>query len=346
MIRLSPLTAKRLKRFRSIKRGYWALLLLAGLYALSLGSELIANDKPLFVHYQGRFYFPVVEFYPQKDFGGTLNTAPDYKKLARDPAFAAAGGTMVFPPIPYGPNESLLESLAGDPPTPPTWRNPLGTDDRGRDVLTRLIYGFRVSMSFALILTAVGILFGVLIGGMQGFIGGGFDLVVQRLVEVLGMLPFLFVVILVGSILGQGFWVLLLIYSVFNWIGLSYYVRGEFYTLRNFQFVEAARAMGIGRMKIIWRHILPNALTPVITMLPFMLISSIFSISALDYLGFGLPPPTPSWGELMHQGLGNLSSYWLSVFPFLALFVTLLLTAFVGEAVREAFDPKQFSRME
>lgn len=342
---LSPLTRKRIDRFKSFKRGYYSLIIIAVFYSISLASELVANNKPILVRYEGKFYFPAVKFYPEKTFGGTLGTLADYKKLRQSPQFEKKGNFIVFPPIPYGPNESLLH-IAGNPPTPPTGKNLMGTDDRGRDILTRLIYGFRVSVTFALILAVLGILNGTIIGGLQGFLGGYFDLTAQRLVEVLGMLPFLYLIILIGSIFGQGFVVLLIVYCIFNWIGLSYYMRAEFYRLRNFQFVEAARAMGIGNLKIIFRHILPNALTPIITMLPFMVITAIFSLSALDYLGFGLPPPTPSWGELMRQGLGNIKSYWISLFPFFILFITLLLFAFIGEALREAFDPKQYSKME
>jgi len=343
---LSPEFLKRLKQFRSIRRSYWSLLVLAAAYGLSLGAEFIANDKPILVRYEGRLYCPVIFFYPERTFGGTLGTMTDYKELRGSPQFRKKGNFMIFPPIPYGPNESLLASIPGNPPTPPTWKNLLGTDDRGRDILTRLIYGLRVSVTFALILVIIGMILGTVMGGLQGYFGGSLDLSMQRAIEILGMLPFLYMLILAGSVFGQGFWVLLIVYALFDWIGLSYYMRAEFYRLREMPFVEAARAMGIGPAKIIFRHILPNALTPIITFFPFMFISAIFSLSALDYLGFGLPPPTPNWGELMRQGLSNLRCYWLSVFPFCFLFFTLLLAAFVGEGLREAFDPKSYARME
>ena len=252
---------------------------------------------------------------------------------------------MLFPPLPYGPNEALL-SLPGNPPTPPTWQNWLGTDDRGRDILTRLIYGYRISFSFALLITLCSIVVGVFIGALQGYLGGAFDITMQRLIEIFSTLPFLYIVIIIGSSLGTGFLVLLIIFIIFDWIGISYFIRSEFLRLREAQFVEAARALGIKDWKIMFRHILPNALTPVITFLPFDLIGAITSLSALDFLGFGLPAPTPSWGELMRQGMSNLFSYWLSLYPVLALFGVLLLIAFVGEGVRDAFDPREYQKME
>jgi microcin C transport system permease protein len=345
-VHFSPLTRKRWQKFQHLKRAYYSLWILLGLYALSLGANLIANNQPLLLKYQGKMYFPALMFYNGSHFGLGATEIPNYKELRRSAAFAEGSGNwMVFPPIPYGPNESLL-TLAGNPPTPPTWQNWLGTDDRGRDILTRLLYGYRISCSFALLITFLGMVVGVIIGALQGYLGGIFDLTMQRVIEIFSTLPFLYIVIIIGSSLGTGFLVLLLIFIIFDWIGISYFIRSEFLRLREAQFVEAARALGIRDWKIMFRHILPNALTPIITFLPFNLIGAITSLSALDFLGFGLPAPTPSWGELMRQGMSNLFSYWLSLYPTIALFGVLLLIAFVGEGVRDAFDPREYQRME
>lgn len=342
----SPITQKRWQKFKNSKRAYYALIILLVAYFLSFFAEFIANDKPLLVKYGRRFYFPVLKFYSVKNFGEKYDGIPDYKELRKSGRFArGTGNYMIFPLIPYGSNESLLD-LQGYPPTPPTRRNWLGTDDRGRDILTRLIYGFRISFTFALILTCAGTILGIAIGAMQGFYGGILDLSVQRLIEILSALPFLYVAVMVGNILGTNFVLLLMLFLIFDWIGISYYMRSEYLKMREMQFVEASRAMGVGNWKIMFRHILPNTLTPIITFTPFMMAGAIFSLSALDYLGFGFPAPTPSWGELMNQGLSNLSSYWLSIFPFLAMFGVLLLIVFVGEGFREAFDPKEYYRME
>lgn len=343
---VSPLTKKRWQKFKRIHRAYFALVFLIFTYFFSLGAELVANNKPIFLRYDGRLYFPVFRFYSAQTFGGSDITAPDYKELKNSSDFhKGTGNFMVFPPIPYSPNESRLD-LPGYPPTPPTLENLLGTDDRGRDILTRLIYGYRVSFSFALLITLTGMSLGVLIGAIQGYFGGLFDMTTQRLMEILASLPFLYVIIIVGSALGTSFATLLLCFLIFEWIGISYYMRSEFYKLRQVQFVEASRALGVGNFKIMFKHILPNALTPVITFLPFSLIGAIFSLSSLDYLGFGLPAPTPSWGEMVRQGMNNLDSYWLSVFPIIALFIILLLIAFVGEGIREAFDPKDYAKLD
>jgi microcin C transport system permease protein len=346
LVRFSPLTLKRWHKFRHLKRAYYSLWILAVLYLFSLGAELIANDRPLLVKYQGKMYLPVVRFYNGSHFGLAATEIPNYKKLRQEAAFRpGTGNWMLFPPIPYGPNESLLE-LAGNPPTSPTRHNWLGTDDRGRDIFTRLIYGYRISFSFALLITLCSIGVGVVVGALQGYLGGVVDLTLQRLIEIFATLPFLYIVIIIGSSLGTGFLVLLVLFILFDWIGISYFIRSEFLRLREAQFVEAARALGIKDWKIMFRHILPNALTPIITFLPFDLIGAITSLSALDFLGFGLPAPTPSWGELMRQGMSNLFSYWLSLYPVLALFGVLLLIAFVGEGVRDAFDPREYQKME
>ena len=345
-MQLSPITLRRFEKFRRMKRAYISFWILLITYVLSLGANFIANDQPLIVRYHGKLYFPVVHFYAGSYFGLGATDVPNYKELQKSKNFNKDKGDFIlFPPIPYGPNEALLE-LPGNPPTPPTLKNWLGTDDRGRDILTRLLYGYRISFSFALLITLGSMALGVMMGALQGYIGGFFDLTMQRLIEIISALPFLYIVIIIGSSLGTSFVTLLIIFALFDWIGISFFIRSEFLKLRETQFVEAAKALGVKDWKIMFRHILPNALTPIITFLPFDLIGAIFSLSALDYLGFGLPAPTPSWGELMHQGMGNLSSYWLSLYPALALFTVLLLIAFVGEGIRDAFDPREYSKME
>ncbi|MBN2353149.1 MAG: ABC transporter permease subunit [Spirochaetales bacterium] len=347
-MRLSPLTKRRINRFFKIKRSVLSLAVLGVLYILSLGSELIANDKPILVFYKNTPYlFNAYIFHSDKTFGGQYDTEAQYRGLNKTAAFMQGSGNyMVFPLVPYSAYSSSLDELRGNPPTAPDAIHILGTDDRGRDVFARLLYGFRTSLTFALVLLVLEIVIGCVIGALQGYLGGAFDLVMQRLIEILSALPFLYIVILIGNVLGQSFGMLILIMAIFNWIGLSYYIRSEFLKNKQFQFVEAARALGVRGAKILFSEILPNALTPIVTFMPFSLISAVFTLTALDYLGFGLPAPTPSWGELIQQGMENLSSYWLSVYPFIILFLTLLLLAFVGEGLREALDPREYSRME
>jgi microcin C transport system permease protein len=341
----SELTRERLHKFRRIRRAWYSFLILGGAFFLSLFSEFIANDKPLYLRYHGRSFFPIVKFYPGTAFGGPYATEPDYLKLRDDPGFREAGGSMILPIIPYGPLRANLD-LEGNPPHAPSRQHWLGTDNTARDVLARLIYGFRICMLFGLCLALSDAVLGILIGGIQGYLGGKVDITVQRLIEIWSALPFLYVVILLGSIYGSGFGMLLFVMALFEWIGLSYYMRGEFYRLKGLNYVKAARALGLGPFRIFFSQILPNALTPVITILPFTVVSGISALTALDFLGFGLPPPMPSWGELLTQGLQNLQAPWIAVSTVLALFITLLLATFVGEGVRDAFDPKSFSRLE
>jgi microcin C transport system permease protein len=342
----SPMTKKRLQKFNKMRRASISFRILLFLFIISLFSDFIANDKPVLLCYKGKIYLPIIFFYSGDNFGLKRTDVPNYKIMNKGLEFSKTRNNfMIFPIIPYGYNESLLE-LPGNPPTPPTWQNLLGTDDRGRDILTRLLYGFRISFSFALLITFASMALGTIIGAIQGYFGGLFDLSMQRLIEIVSALPFLYIIIIIGSSLGTGFWILLLLFTLFNWIDISYYIRSDFYKLRETPFVEASRAMGVTDSKIMFRHILPNALTPIITFLPFDLIGAIFSLSALDFLGFGLPAPTPSIGELLHQGMSNINSYWLSLYPAIFLFLILLLIAFVGEGVRDAFDPKEYYRME
>lgn len=312
---------------------------------VSLVSEQIANDHPLLLRYDGRYYFPTLKFYSGVTFGGPYKTEADYLVLRDDPQFKSHEGWMLMPPIPHSPLHSYLD-LAGNPPYPPSRQHWLGTDGAARDVLARLIYGFRMCMVFALALTFVGTVFGIIIGGVQGYLGGKADITIQRLIEIWSALPFLYVVILVGSIYGQNFGILLSVTAIFEWIGLSYYMRGEFLKLREQPYVLASKGLGAGHARILFQQILPNAMTPVITLLPFGIVGGIFTLNALDFLGFGLPPPTPSWGEMLQEGLQNLQAPWLALSAVGAQFITLLLATFVGEGVRDAFDPKSLSKLQ
>ena len=487
-----PVTRQRWARFRGLRRGWWAFWILLGAYALSLFSEWIANDRPLWIRFEGKNYFPVLKFYPEDAFAGNGRmTRPDYRALASGAAFAdGSGNRMLWPPIPYGPLESLAPAdielpdlatvtatpeprvasadvdlsdvvrVAGDAewfglktgrlamigwelppaisdglllrfanraagavdaqaraadgravwvslspyeprdaaparvrltfreelaagrtqkavvdaanpvypegfPAPGTagWTfatvreqvrfpfrpvagHPLGIDSSGRDVAARMLYAFRTSMSFGMLLVLATMALGTLAGALQGYYGGKVDLLGQRFIEVWESLPFIYVLILLGSVYGQSFGLLLAIYAVFNWIGISYYVRAEFLRLRKLPFVEAARVIGLPARAILFRHMLPNALVPLVTFFPFQLVGAIGTMAALDYLGFGLPPPTPSWGELLSQAQEFPHAWWLVLYPSLALFFAMLAGVFVGEGLRAAFDPRTHGRME
>ena len=524
-----PVTLKRLRRFRRHKRAYWSMWVLIILYAISLGSELICNDRPLYVRFKGRSYFPVFKFYPENIFTGSgKQTRPDYKSLKESSLFRDdTKSFLIFTPVPYGPLESIdasslaseervtvtftrvphvgnvnvspnftivqasssghffnttdvnvtglvmteqwaidarlrdavaarfrneqapaisIEMVSSDgrslpatvslsrfsprrmapttvrltfrepdtsqraekiffaadmetparlPPlwnliehtqradllsmvrtafTEPVYPSPvaieshqytvsiekndiswphapvrghfLGIDNAGRDVFARILYGLRTSMTFGFLLVCAAMLIGTIIGSVQGYYGGKIDIVGQRLIEIWSAMPFLYVIILLGSVYGRSFILLLVCYGIFNWIGMSYYMRAEFLRLRNLPFVDAAKCMGIRTPRIIQRHILPNALTPIVTFFPFSLVGAIGSLAALDYLGFGLPPPTPSWGELLHQAQQFRWAWWLILYPSLSIFIVMLLGVFVGEGVRDAFDPRPFSKME
>ncbi|MCB1156834.1 MAG: ABC transporter permease subunit [Leptospiraceae bacterium] len=340
---LNPDTKRRLLKFRNNKRAFYSLLFLLSTYCISLFAPVIANNIPLLVKYEGTYYFPIFSFHSEETFGGTLKTIPNYKKLAKEERFQNGSNYILFPLIPYGVNEDNLASLEAGviPPTAPDTRHWFGTDDRGRDVFTRLFYGYRISLTFGLVLVFIELFLGTIIGGIQGYFAGLVDLSFQRLIEIISSIPFLYLILIMGSFFGRSFGILLFTYGVISWIGISYYMRGEFYKLRSFQFVDAARAFGVPNYKIILRHIIPNAITPLVTFLPFSLISSISVLSALDFLGYGIPAPNPSWGELIAQGKERLSAWWLIAFPSLALFTTIQLTSFVGEGLRDAFDSKE-----
>ena len=341
---MTELSQKRFRKFKSVKRGYYSLLLISLCYLLSFGLEFIANNKAIVVKYEGRYYFPTFKYIPQTTFGGSSSADTEYRELKARFQDEGSENYVLMPPIPYSSNESLRD-LPGYPPNRPSWAHPLGTDDRGRDVLVRLLYGFRISMSFALQVTFLSLVLGVFVGSLQGYYGGRFDIIVQRLIEIWSTIPTLYLLIIITSIFEPNFYWLMTILTLFGWMGMTYYVRGEMYREKSKDYVQAAKALGAGDMTIVFRHILPNSLIPIITLTPFALVSNIFALTALDFLGFGLPAPTPSWGELMSQGMANIYSYWLSLSPIGALFISLLLVTFIGEATREAFDPKSLNSL-
>lgn len=355
-VRAESLFAKRLRKFRRLKRGYYSFLAITGIYAISFFLPLVMTSTPLVVKYHGQYFFPMLSFHSVTEFGAEGFGEPDYRELKKRFAQAGKGDWVLMAPYPYGPNESLLD-LSESPPNPPSRSHPFGTDDRGRDVLVRLAYGFNISMTFALVVMLFSESFGVAVGATLGYFGGKLDLIGQRIIEIWSSLPFLYTIIIISSIvipvyipgriqiLQPSFWLLVVILAVFDWVNITYYIRGEFYREKARDYVGAAIATGVSEPKIMFKHILPNALTPVVSFAPFVIVANISALVALDFLGFGLPAPTPSWGELIGQGTENLTKWWLVLFPLSALFITLLLVVFVGEAVREAFDPKEFSEL-
>ncbi len=334
------LASRRWRRFRRNRRGYWSLVLFSLLFVASLFAEVLSNDLPFLVLYKDKPYFPLLVSYPETVFGGDFDTETDYL----DPFFLEemqrTGGRVFFPPNRHSFNSINLE-IDGPVPSPPTRDNFLGTDDRGRDVLARLIYGFRLSILFGFILTAIGTVAGIAAGAVQGFFGGRTDLLFQRFIEIWGSMPELYLLIIFASIFQPSVLLLLILLSLFSWMGLSDYVRAEFLKGRNMEFVEAARALGVGNITIMYRHLLPNGMTPVITFLPFRVSASILALTSLDFLGLGVPPSTPSLGELLAQGKANIEAWWLSLSAFSVLILTLVLLIFIGEALRETFDPRK-----
>lgn len=330
-------------RFKRNRLGFWSLLAFVLLVVLSLAAELVSNDRPLVVRYQGEFYFPVVKDYPEKTFGGDFETATDYHDPFIRQKLAENGNWAVFAPNPYGPKS--INYFAKEPnPSRPTRDNWLGTDDRGRDLLAQLIYGFRVSVLFALALTATGVFLGILTGAIQGYFGGKTDLAFQRFMEIWGSMPELYLLIIFSAVFAPSLALLLVLLSLFGWLGLSDYVRAEFLRNRQMDYVRAARAMGLSHWQIITRHVLPNSLTPVVTFLPFRMSAAILALTSLDFLGLGVPPGTPSLGELLSQGKNSIDAWWISLSTFAVLVGTLLLLTFMGDALRDALDPRKAER--
>ena len=330
----------RWQRFKANRLGYASLWIFLILFGLSACAELIANDKPLVVRYQGQFYFPILQSQPETAFGGDFATPTDFLDPDIRRNITTKGNWAIYPPIPY--SFETLNYFAKSPnPAAPSVDNWLGTDDRGRDVLARLIYGFRLSILFGLALTMVGVTVGIITGALMGFFGGKFDLVTQRAIEIWSAMPELYLLIIFASIFTPSIWLLVILLAAFSWMGLSDYVRAEFFRNRALEYVRAARALGLTNMQIMRRHILPNSLTPVITFLPFRMSAAILSLTSLDFLGLGVPPGTPSLGELLAQGKGNLDAWWISLSTFVVLVSTLLLLTFMGEALRDAFDSRK-----
>lgn len=337
--RLSPTSKRRLRNFKANRRGYVSLWIFLALFILSAPAEFIANDKPLIVNYDGELYFPVIASYTETEFGGEFETEADY----RDPFvkdLITEKGWMLWPAIEYD-YQTINYDLEHPAPSPPTSANPLGTDDQGRDVLARTIYGFRISVLFGLILTLASSVVGIAAGAVQGYFGGLLDLFLQRFIEIWSGLPTLFILIIVASIIVPNFWTLLAVLFVFSWTSLVGVVRAEFLRVRNFEYIRAARALGVNDRTIMWRHALPNAMVSALTFLPFILTGSITTLTALDFLGYGLPPGSASLGELLQQGKANLHAPWLGFTGFVVISVMLSLLIFVFEAVRDAFDPRK-----
>ncbi len=337
---LSPLTQRRFAIFRAHKRGFWSLWIFLALFLLTLFAEFIANDRPLAIHFDGRWFFPVLHDYSEDAFDpGLMPLEADYT----DPELRQvieAKGWMLWPVIPFS-YASIVKNLPVPAPAPPSWQNLLGTDDQARDVLSRVIYGFRISVLFGFTLTILSSVIGIAAGAVQGFYGGLTDLLFQRFIEIWGGMPQLFLLIILSSIIAPSFWILLAFLLLFSWMGLTGLVRAEFLRGRNLDYVRAAKALGVSDIAVMWRHILPNAMVATLTFLPFTLSGSVTILASLDFLGFGLPPGSPSLGELVSQGKNNLQAPWLGITAFVVLGGVLTLLIFIGEAVRDSFDPRR-----
>ena len=327
-------------RFKRNRLGFWSLVVFCVLVVISLGAELVSNDRPLIVRYEGQTYFPLLKTYPETTFGGDFDTPTDYLDPFIQERLRAGSNWALYTFNTYGPN--TLNYFAKSPnPSAPTTENWLGTDDRGRDMVAQLLYGFRVSVLFGLALTFTGVLLGVVTGAIQGFFGGRTDLAFQRFIEIWGSMPELYLLIIFSALFSPSLALLLILLSLFGWMGLSDYVRAEFLRNRQLDYVKAARALGVSNGQIIWRHILPNSMTPVVTFLPFRMSAAILSLTSLDFLGLGVPPGTPSLGELLSQGKNNIDAWWISLSTFAVLVTTLLLLTFMGDALRDALDPRK-----
>lgn len=336
---ISP-TRRAWQRFRANRLGYWSLLLFATLFVLSLFAEMLSNDKPLLARYEGHWFVPVLQTLPETTFGGDFNTPTDYLDPFIQRQFAKPGNFALFPPNPY--HYSSINYFAADPsPARPSLANWLGTDDQGHDLLARLLYGFRISVLFAIAVTVLCSLMGIAYGAIQGFFAGWIDLLMERFVEIWDSMPYLYMLIIFSALFSPSITLLVVIITAFSWMSIAAYVRAEFLRNRTLDYVRAARALGQSRRKIIFRHILPNAMTPVITLIPFEMTGAIGALTSLDFLGLGAPPGTPSLGELLAQGKSNLDAWWISLATFLVLGGTLLLLVLIGDALRDALDPRK-----
>lgn len=367
---LSPLNRRRWRNFRANRRAFWSLVLFSILFGLSLFAEVLANDKPLLVRHNGAFYVPILRFYPETAFGGDFQTEAVYRDIEVQCLIVAAGsqacwddpagilaeartggtaagqpvqaGWILWPPIPYSFN--TVNDIQGTAPSPPDARHWLGTDDTARDVLARVIYGFRLSVAFALIVTFLTSVIGITAGAVQGYFGGLTDLAFQRIIELWGSTPSLYVIIIVAAVWQMNFWLLVGLMVLFGWTGLVGVVRAEFLRARNFEYVRAARALGVADRVIMFRHVMPNAMVATLTMLPFIITGTVGSLAALDFLGFGLPSSSPSLGELTLQAKQNLQAPWLGFTAFFAFAIMLSLMVFIFEGIRDAFDPRKTFR--
>lgn len=335
----SPLTKRRWKHFKANRRGWWSLILLGIITLLVLPAEFIANDKPILVKFKGEYYMPVFKHYAETEFGGDFVTEAEYRDNYVQ-TLIEKDGWMIWPPIRYH-YDTINYNLATPAPSAPTGDNVLGTDDQARDVFARVIYGFRISLVFAVVLTVLSSIIGVAIGAIQGFMGGWVDLLGQRFIEIWSGLPMLYILIILSAIIEPTLGWLLLIMLLFSWMTLVDVVRAEVLRARNFDYVRAARALGLSEMTILFRHVLPNALVSTFTFLPFILTGAVTTLTSLDFLGFGLPPGSPSLGELLAQGKNNLHAPWLGFTAFFVLALMLTLMVFIGEALRDAFDPRK-----
>ncbi|HSV81537.1 MAG TPA: ABC transporter permease [Ramlibacter sp.] len=328
------------RRFRRNKLGFRSLVIFLVLVVLSLLAEVISNDKPLVVRYDGQFYFPLVKSYPETTFGGDFPTETDFHDPFIRQQLATGSNWAIYPPNPYGAR--TINYFAREPnPSRPTTDNLLGTDDRGRDMLAQLIYGFRLSVLFSLALTAIGVVVGIITGAIQGYFAGKTDLAFQRFIEIWESMPELYLLIIFSAVFAPSVSLLLILLSLFGWMGLSQFVRAEFLRNRQMDYVRAARALGVGNGRIMWKHIMPNSMTPVITFLPFRMSAGILALTSLDFLGLGVPPGTPSLGELLSQGKNNIDAWWIALSTFAVLVITLLLLTFMGDALRDALDPRK-----
>jgi microcin C transport system permease protein len=338
-VKITPITHRRLQNFRANKRGYWSLWIFAVMFFASLFAEVIANDRPLLVKFDGAYYTPFLNAYPETLFGGDFPTEADYRdEFVID--LIEAKGWMIWPIIRYD-FSTINYDLPSPAPSPPTAENWLGTDDQGRDVVARMIYGYRISVLFGLALTFLSSIVGVMAGAVQGYFGGWLDLIFQRFIEIWAGLPMLYLLIILASVIEPSFWILLSLMLLFSWMALVGVVRAEFLRARNLEYVRAARALGVSDAAIMFRHMLPNAMVATLTFLPFILSGAVTTLTALDFLGFGLPPGSPSLGELLQQGKANIQAPWLSFTAFFVLGSMLTLLIFIGEGVRDAFDPRK-----
>lgn len=364
--RLSPLNQRRLRNFRANGRAHWSLVIFSILFGVSLFAEILANDKPILVQYRGEYFTPIFNFYPETDFGGDFRTEAVYRDVEVKCLIASGGleacwddpdgvleqaqtgvvdgesiekGWMIWPLIPY--SYTTVNDISGTAPSPPDAQHWLGTDDTARDVLARVIYGFRLSVLFALVVTALTSVIGITAGAVQGFFGGWVDLIFQRIIELWGSTPSLYIIIIIAAIFQMNFWLLVFLMTLFGWTALVGVVRAEFLRARNFEYVRAARALGVGNGTIMIRHVLPNAMVATLTMLPFVITGTLGSLAALDFLGFGLPSSSPSLGELTLQAKQNLQAPWLGFTAFFTFAIMLSLLVFIFEGVRDAFDPRK-----